>query len=287
MAEKAPRWEAEAPRFQLRSLVRLAAWGLAAVGATGLMAWSATSSSGSQRLMAAVNGGGQQMATIQQPGRPAEPDLEVKRLSDVVRSLAADRERLLARVTLLERNLEDMTGSIKRQSTGSFPPTSLPQIAPAPTAAPVMTAPAAKDEPVAPPARTAAVSPEPTPAEPVRTDHGADIGGATNYDGLRTLWHSVKGSNGALFESLYPVVVARENPRTHTPELRLVVGPLADADAASQLCTTLTAARRYCQPAAFDGQRLTDADAPPKPKPVAQPKAAPAPPARTGIRLFQ
>jgi hypothetical protein len=38
--------------------------------------------------------------------------------------------------------------------------------------------------------------------------------------------------------------------------LRLVVGPVADAEAAARLCMTLSAARRYCQPVAFEGQRL-------------------------------
>src|SRR5215470_1512497 len=39
-------------------------------------------------------------------------DNEMRRLADVVRALAADRDRLAARVSALERNLDDVTGAI-------------------------------------------------------------------------------------------------------------------------------------------------------------------------------
>ena len=38
------------------------------------------------------------------------------------------------------------------------------------------------------------------------------------------------------------MVTVRENSKTHGVELRLVIGPIADAEAASRLCTTLTEA---------------------------------------------
>jgi hypothetical protein len=101
-----------------------------------------------------------------------------------------------------------------------------------------------------------------------------------NFDGLRVLWTSTRGSNAALFEGLHPVVTARENTRTKAVELRLVAGPLANAEAAARICATLTAARRYCQPVAFEGQRLANADAAPERKPAAAPKTAPPPAAR-------
>jgi hypothetical protein len=61
-------------------------------------------------------------------------------------------------------------------------------------------------------------------------------------------------------EVLYPMVTVRENSKTHGVELRLVIGPIADAEAASRLCTTLTEAHHYCQPVAFEGQRLALTD---------------------------
>ena len=45
-------------------------------------------------------------------GHPLGTELEARRLSEAVRLLAADRDRLALRVNALERNLGDMTGSI-------------------------------------------------------------------------------------------------------------------------------------------------------------------------------
>jgi hypothetical protein len=104
---------------------------------------------------------------------------------------------------------------------------------------------------------------------------GVDVGGAANYEGLRALWHATKNADPAMLEDLYPVVTVRENGKTHGVELRLVVGPIADVDTASRLCTTLSAAKHYCQPVSFEGQRLSVTDSPtPKAVPT---KAAPAP----------
>jgi hypothetical protein len=118
-----------------------------------------------------------------------------------------------------------------------------------------------------------------TPAEPLATATGlgVDVGGAVNYEGLRTLWHSTKNSDPTLLEDLYPVVTVRENGKTHGVDLRLVVGPIADAEAAERLCTTLSAAHHYCQPVAFEGQRLALIDTPPPAK------AAPARPVHHAV----
>ncbi len=292
MAQKQRDWRPPERGFDMRSLIRVALWGTSAAGALVFAALSATSTTGSQRLVLALAGGGGNPGAAQVHTVDAEP--EIRRLNEALRTLTTDRERLTARVTLLERNLEDMTGSIQRQATGSLPPAAQNPVPPAPVAAPMMTVPSPREEPPAtaepasPPTRQAATSaeapPETAPSQPPKEEYGADIGGAANFDALRTLWRSVKTTNGALVEGLHPVVTLRENPRTHTAELRLIVGPLADPDATAHLCAALTAARRYCQPAAFDGQRLADADAPPKPAPrTAAPKAAP----KSGIRLFQ
>jgi hypothetical protein len=107
--------------------------------------------------------------------------------------------------------------------------------------------------------RAASVSNLATPAppgEPTPNGLGVDVGGAANYESLRALWHVTKNSEPELLGDLYPVVTVRENSKTHGVELRLVIGPIADAEAASQLCATLSGARHYCQPVAFEGQRL-------------------------------
>jgi len=121
------------------------------------------------------------------------------------------------------------------------------------------------------------------PAEPPAAAGGlgVDVGGAANYDGLRTLWHSTKNSDSTLLEDLYPVVTVRENGKTRGIDLRLIVGPIADAEAAARLCTTLTAARHYCQPVAFEGQRLSlNEAAPTKSAPASSHRAAQGPPAQ-------
>jgi hypothetical protein len=103
---------------------------------------------------------------------------------------------------------------------------------------------------------------------------GLDVGGATSYEGLRTLWKSTKTAEAHLPEDAYPVVTVRENGKTHGVELRLVIGPIADVELASRLCGTLSAAHHYCQPVAFEGQRLSliDTGPPVKATPAAKPE---------------
>jgi hypothetical protein len=130
----------------------------------------------------------------------------------------------------------------------------------------------------APPERVANISSvrsdDPAAAEPLKIEFGVDVGGAVNFDGLRVLWISTKGNHADLLEGLHPVVAVRENSRTKNAELRLVVGPLANVEGAARLCASLSAGRRYCQPVAFEGQRLTEPDA--VPERLASPRPAPA-----------
>jgi hypothetical protein len=88
-------------------------------------------------------------------------------------------------------------------------------------------------------------------------------------------------------DDFYPLVATRENSKTHAAELRLIIGPMPDAEAAAQLCVTLASAHQYCQPVAFEGQRLAVADAgrvtrrrpPPPAPPITGLKVVPAYPA--------
>jgi hypothetical protein len=263
--------------------------------------------------------------------RSDETAEETKRLVEAVRALAVDREQVLARIATLERNLDGVTGSIKRDRIAGLqpnpPPTpaqNLPQIPPiaappaarpdAPVApvteaasvqaaiqapvpiptpqpsgtneAPQKAAPEAGNRwaPSSPLVRVTTVEPAEAPAEPVVAGGlGVDVGGATNYEGLRTLWHSTKSSEPTLLEELFPVVTVRENSKTHGVDLRLVVGPVADAEAAARLCSTLSAGHHYCQPVAFEGQRLALNDPVPAKTPLTpapRRRAAASPPAR-------
>jgi hypothetical protein len=89
-------------------------------------------------------------------------------------------------------------------------------------------------------------------------DFGIDIGGATTFDGLRALWNSVRSNTADLFDDLHPMVAVREN-KSRGVDLRLVVGPIASSEAATQMCATLLAARRFCQMTIFEGQPLPQA----------------------------
>jgi hypothetical protein len=291
------RWD-----FGIRALLKLAGWGTAATVALLAVVMAAYSQTGSQRLVAALAPKAQSAppTPVALATRSPEAERETRRLAEAVRTLSADRDRLLTRVVTLELSLEDITGSIRRQTSVVPPVTVLapPSAAAASTALPLsMVAPAAREAPApvadAPAAAPAAAPPLPEPApagarvavvhppeaapEPAKPEVGVDIGGAVNFEGLRVLWNSTRNANATLFEGLHPLVLLRENARTRAPELRLVVGPIASTEAAARLCTTLSAARRYCQPAPFEGRELAlAAPEPERRPPAAPPKATPA-----------
>jgi hypothetical protein len=299
----------EVSQFGMQALWRLAIWGGIATFALFVAVIAGYSNAGSQRQTpATTTGQGASGQGTKQPratlgettAQPSESAEETRRLAEAVRNLAADRDQALARIAALERNLDGVTGTIKRDRTAG-PPQPPPQISPQappqsstqnPAAAPATTAtvPVVRPELPAVPVTVTAISPTPAPAPPAGAAEaaspaapdaghramasasnparatapaeplpaaaglGVDVGGATNYEGLRTLWHSTKSTE--LPDELYPLVAVRENSKTHGVDLRLVIGPIPDAEAASRLCMTLAEARHYCQPVAFEGQRL-------------------------------
>jgi hypothetical protein len=264
-------------QFDTRSLLRLGLWGATATAALTVAVLAAHSSTGSQRIaFAMANVSGQASAQLRTPAtdqlaaRSAASEAETRRLAELVRALSTDRDRLQTRIASLERNIEDVTGSIRRQAAAAPATTSAAATTPATTAAatapettpPRQQLPPTTDATAATPAQTsahvAAVPPageQPETVQPM-PEFGIEIGGAINFDGLRTLWNSTRNANAALFEGLRPVVFAREN-RTRGTDLRLVAGPFANAEAAAAACATLTAARRYCQPAPFEGAQMS------------------------------
>jgi hypothetical protein len=179
---------------------------------------------------------------------------------------------LLSRVSALEHNLDDVTGSIGPGSGAPPRPSSaqaLPQIPATPQAAasPAPTAPAASSTPPAGAPGTAApnrvasghlATGNPAAAESVatKTEFGIDIGGNPTVEGVRALWATLKSHQPALLEGLRPVVAVRDGQKPGTIELRLVAGPVANAATAARLCAAFAAASQPCQPTVFDGQRL-------------------------------
>jgi hypothetical protein len=296
----------QAKSVNMRGLLRLATWGCAAAAALMLAVMTATM--GSKGVTVASPTPGDLLrplpqvptATVQLAPRATEAESATRQLSEAISGLVADRDRLVTRIAKIERNLEEVTGSIKQQQQAAASPSAPaanPVAPPAVTPAPVASPPAAKSQPeVAPaPAATAAPAgaiapapsapsfarvasvpeaPEVEPAKSRIVDFAVDIGGATNFEGLRALWSSVRGATADLFDDLHPMVAARES-KSRGVDLRLVVGPIASTEAATRMCATLLAARRYCQMTIFEGQPL------PQTAPEPERRPAPAGPTRT------
>jgi hypothetical protein len=119
--------------FHMGRLVRMASWGIGAAAALFMAVLAAVSNHGSPRLAVLVasltgsapSGERHAVKAAETPaarpgtGAAASPQTtaEMLRLAEQVRQLTADRDRVQQRLNLVERNLEDVTGSIKRQQS--------------------------------------------------------------------------------------------------------------------------------------------------------------------------
>jgi hypothetical protein len=275
---------------------RLAAWAALAIVSVLAVAIAARTEAGSRRLAASrlKSPSAEAVRVAPVPTAPMaantfNSEVEARRLSEAVRLLAADRDRLLARISALEHNLDDVTGSIgpakaMGEASSSSAQPSLPAQKPETAAVSITMSPptAPPGEPAAPaepvksapdvaagktardgaaPARIAAAHNAAVPTNgsesvATKTEFGIDIGGDVSISALRTLWTTTKSGYPALLEGLRPVVAIRENGAGGKVELRLIAGPLANAATAARLCAALTAAGRACEATVFDGQRL-------------------------------
>lgn len=302
--------------YDVAALVRTASWGIGAAGALFLAVLAGLSDPGAPRVATAISAlTGTSTKTVTAPeARPAstmvaqpqpQPNPEVRRLNDQVRLLSADRDQLLQRVSVLERNLEDVTGSIRKREAAVTPPVEpaaqasmAPAVAVATAPWPALTPdpPAAAPwidppPPAAPPPETTASLPPETPLPPPRPavgeaeqakqageapklapqqqtaartetpagrpSYGIDLGGAVSVDRLRMLWHSLRTNEPRLLQGLRPITHAREARRGGRPDVRLIAGPLSNADEAAKLCAAILNAGRYCEPTMYHGQRLS------------------------------
>jgi hypothetical protein len=252
----------------VRRAWRLGGWSAIALLCVAVAVVSAYTETGARRLAA----GDAPLRPSAAP--PSISDNESRRLTEAVRALSADRDRLAARVSALERNLDDVTGSIPNRTgpergaphpaASPLPPTLAPAPPPSAMAPPaVVVAPA----PVRPPPPAPVISrppaspsiaadPAATGSTATRTEFGIDLGTAATVEGLRNLWTAIKGTQAPLLEGLRPVVAVRDGTKPGALELRLVAGPLANAGVAARLCAALADAGLTCAPAVFDGQRL-------------------------------
>ena len=258
------------------ALVRLGGWAGAAILAVALLALTAQTDIGNERVQAilAMATGQATVAKVEVPPEraegTAERDAEIKRLETLVVALANDRERLHSRIAGLERKLEDTTGSIKQQQATLAAKVADPPPAPvAPILAP-LTMPAVVDgrwpasplpkpidvEPAPlPPARVAlAPVDEPAAEAPRKPEIGIDLGGAANLDILNARWVAVKANFGPQLSGLYPRAVV--NNRQGSSGYRLLAGPLPTNAAAAQICANFITHKITCRTVRFEGERL-------------------------------
>jgi len=249
-------------------LFHLSLWGGAAAACLLLVAFATRTESGHVRMLSAYTAltGASAEEKRQAAARQRELD-DARRMTAMIRTLTEDRDRLLARMTVLERNYEDVTGSIGKlanaASTARPPEAEAAAVAAVtnePTAMPVASAPATTPAPA--PAAAPVPAPAPAPAaleQPgavsTKSQFGIDIGGAPTLAGLRSAWDRASRNHAVLLDGLRPLIAVRDG-RAGQVELRLVVGPIGNAAAAARLCAALAGAGLSCQPTMFEGQRL-------------------------------
>jgi hypothetical protein len=277
-----------------RPFGRALGWGGAAAIALAAVAITSQTEAGSKRLQLAIAYVSEPVRAVAQiPPRTNETRPETERLASQVRELAADRERLTARIATLEHSLEDMTGSIKQQtaqlaaaraamtappmlsapvtstatvSTPSPPKSALPALTPVvpktvADAAPEPSSAAEnkiEDVPM-PPVRVATAASEHVaePRPPAKVEYGVDLGSASSLEALRMHWLGVKANYGPLLTGLHPLV--SEHPKRPSGVIyRLVAGPLPNAAEAAKLCARFPVTRTGCRPAKFDGAQLAE-----------------------------
>lgn len=149
---------AEEDALDRRLLWRLGSWGLAAVGAIVIAVMANQSSLTLKRDQLAVADMAQQ--TQQLRALSKESHSEARRLASAIDTLSGDRDRLYARVTTLEQNLDSVTGAIARQATAPAPSPSTAATAPGTPPAPANLPPAQPTAPVPAVAPVATIQPD-------------------------------------------------------------------------------------------------------------------------------
>lgn len=227
------------PRDRLAG--RLFAWAGIAVLMASLAAIAVRSETGSVRLAQLFSTDPTPVRPVEVARAPATDPLltyETRRLADAVRVLGAERDELAERVARVEQQFGDITASIARAPRAVEPqrPVEMPR----------------SPEPVVIPSQPAS----PADSTVLRTEFGVDVAADTSVEGLRQRWQALRVQHPVLLEGLRPVMAVAEGTRPGSLELRLIVGPLTNANAASRLCASLAQSGLTCRTAVFDGQRL-------------------------------
>jgi hypothetical protein len=285
----------EPRRHGMRNLWLTARWGMAATAMLAAAVYTAGTDAGIARITTAFATARGEAPVPSAQEEQAALLADTRELAETVQTLAADRDRLAARLETLERNLEEVTGSIARQPERPAEPLAItPAPGPAPQAAPML-----PPNPVAPgfvllePALgfnrapvTAESSEETWSAVPMpraaprpqamvtgsipQHQQDSDAGKETarpdkpaygiDLGGATTLdgiraIWMAQRGKHSALSALTPSVANRPGQRGGA-QLRLVAGPLPSAAAAAQICAMLNASRTLCQPSVYDGQPL-------------------------------
>jgi hypothetical protein len=309
--EDLPPESIELRRFDLHSMWRVLLWGASAAMAVAIVAGTAFSDLGTDRLKQTVaalfepaktdTAETYQAQSTQPAGRSIAPEQlaalekQTRELTQTVRELAAERDRVKTRLASLEQNYDDITGAIKKQTAQSsqlaaqLAMQTTPKQAAAPSPPPVISAPqtvaaipspmansaAPPDTPITtavPSSTPIEASPPlegPIPLPPMRTaalenespaavrELGVDVGGASSLDALRANWTALKANVGPDIVGLAPSYVTRQRP-SGGADYRLILGPLPNSAAALRLCAKLIAARVNCRAGTFNVERLAE-----------------------------
>jgi hypothetical protein len=252
--ETPPRKTAGPKAFTLRKLRSFTVWIVSASAALALAVLSGRTQVGSERLMAMFHGGANGGSRTQQVASKFDAETVTRQLADAVRVLASNDEQLRNRVATVEHDLDDVTGSIRQVAAVNEARRTEEGPSLAATAALTVSAPVKLDNAPPPPGFDPAENAAPTGPPP--TQYGVDIGSGLTLQALRARWQTLRAAHPALLEGMEPIVSVKETPRGNKVELRLVVGPLTQAGAATQLCSALNIFGMFCQPTVYDGQHL-------------------------------
>ena len=291
-----------ARRTRWRAFRRNACWGAAAALAVAAVLIVSQTEVGGERLQLAFAQSHepepQAIATL--PPRTvvdAEETrklaVETQKLAEAVRKLAAERDRLQQRIASLERNFDDMTGSIKTvmqaNAAAQAAKTSAPEkekvavAAPAlPPAPPVIRRPPVTTPQPAPPSvagapadsappRTATEPPpiaEPVPLPPIPPMRVASVEqppaetAKIEYGidlGSAASVEEIRKEWSRLKANYGPLLgglrpLASPRQRTTGTDYRLVIGPFPTAVAAARACVRFNTYRAACRTARFTGE---------------------------------
>jgi len=268
--------DARRRRREFNSLMWLCGWGGVTAIALFAFAIASQTDTAGERLRR-VFAAGDTTAVAGMPPRVAQLESATQLLAAQVRALITERDRLSGSIALLESNIDDMSGAIKKQAaataavlaakdnpptpnpktqavsppgvgtdkdtTASIPPNSFPKPDIASSSVPM------------PPARIANASLlENDQPAPKQAEFGLDLGGGATVDGLRLRWLTVKANFGPLLSGLRPL--AARDHRAGATGYRLVAGPLPNSAAAAGLCAHFVAARTACRAVKFEGEQI-------------------------------